>query len=380
MSKSLLKKLAKVGKTDSCILSESEIYATKEMVPTDIPSLNIALSGDIDGGLTSGLTVAAGPSRHFKSNSCLKLVSAYMKKYEDSICLFYDSEYGAPPSYWANFGIDTSRVMHISIENLEDLKFDLPQKLEQIERGEKVIIFIDSIGNLASKKEVNDALDSKSTADMTRAREGKSLWRIVTPKFTKKDIPCLVVGHTYQTMELYSKPIVSGGTGIMYSANTIFIFGRSQEKDDEGLAGFKFTINVEKSRFVKEKSKIPLLVKFDGGISKWSGILELALESGDVVKPQNGWYQLCDKETGELIGNKVRASAAESDSFLGVVMKREGFKQFIRDKYQLSSKMQTTEEDVDDFVDDIISEKDDTPHVTHIPDDFSTGKMLFERD
>jgi|SRR5687768_8486184 len=354
-SKELLKKLAKIGKTDSVILSNSEIYKNKEAVTTDVPSFNIALSGDIDGGLTSGLTVFAGPSRHFKSNSALKLVSAYMKKYEDSVCLFYDSEYGAPPSYWSNFGIDTSRVIHIPIENLEDLKFDLPQKLEGINRGDKVVIFIDSVGNLASKKEAQDALDAKSTQDMTRAREGKSLWRIVTPSFTKKDIPCLVVGHTYKTLEMYAKDVVSGGTGIMYSANTIFIFGRAQEKDEEGLSGFRFTINIEKSRFVKEKSKIPLLVHFDGGISKWSGILDLALESGDVVKPQNGWYQLVDKETGEMIGNKVRASATESESFLGVVVKREAFKQFIRDKYQLPSKM-FTDEELESVVEDVMEE------------------------
>ncbi len=36
-----------------------------------------------------------------------------------------------------------------------------------------VIIVVDSVGNLASKKEVDDALEGKSVADMTRAKQMK---------------------------------------------------------------------------------------------------------------------------------------------------------------------------------------------------------------
>ena len=89
---------------------------------------------------------------------------------------------------------------------------------------------IDSIGNLASKKEVEDAENEKSVADMTRAKSLKSLFRIVTPHLTTKNIPCLAINHIYMTQEMYSKPIVSGGTGIYYSANQIFIISKSQEK------------------------------------------------------------------------------------------------------------------------------------------------------
>ena len=193
------------------ILSKSSFFNEKDVIPTQIPIINIALSARLDGGLTPGLTFLAGPSKHFKSLLGLMMVKAYMDKYPDAICLFFDSEFGITPEYLNSNGIDTERVLHIPIEHVEQLKFDIVKRLEEIKRGDKAIIFIDSVGNLASKKEVEDALEEKSAADMTRARAMKSLWRIVTPSLTSKDVPCIAINHTYKEMSLFPKDIMSGG-------------------------------------------------------------------------------------------------------------------------------------------------------------------------
>jgi RecA/RadA recombinase len=332
----LLDKIKKVGSIKSAeLLSDSNFFNKKEGVPTEVPIINMALSGQIDGGLVSGLTFLAGPSKHFKSLLGLVLVKAYMRKYPDAICLFYDSEFGITPDYIKTNGIDTDRVLHIPIEHLEQLKFDISKRLEAIERGDKVIIFIDSVGNLASKKEVEDALEEKSVADMSRARVMKSLWRIVTPHLTTKDIPCIAVNHTYQTMELYSKSVMSGGTGGMYSANQVFIIGKAQEKDGTDLIGWNFTINIEKSRFVREKSKFPFLVKFDGGIQKYSGLMDIALEGKFVAKPSNGWYAKVDRETGE-IGDKKRLADTMCAEFWDPILQSQEFKDYVKKTFSVS--------------------------------------------
>lgn len=199
---------------DTAILKDSKFFTKKDMIPTSIPAINIALSGRLDGGLTPGLTMWAGPSKHFKTAFSLLMAKSYMDKYDDAVLLFYDSEFGTPQSYFDSFGIDTGRVIHTPITDIEQLKFDIMQQLdakEGIVRGDHVIIIIDSIGNLASKKEVEDALEGKSVADMSRAKQIKSLFRMVTPHLTIKDIPMIVVNHTYKTMELYSKDVVGGG-------------------------------------------------------------------------------------------------------------------------------------------------------------------------
>jgi RecA/RadA recombinase len=263
------------------------------------------------------------------------MVKAYMDHHKDSICLFYDSEFGITPEYIKTNGIDTGRVLHIPIEHLEHLKFDLSKRLEALERGDKVVIFIDSVGNLASKKEVEDALDGKSVADMTRARVMKSLWRIVTPHLTTKDIPCIAVNHTYQTMELYSKSVMSGGTGGMYSANQVFIIGKAQEKEGSDLVGYNFTINIEKSRFVREKSKFPFLVTFGGGIQKYSGLMDIALEGNFVQKPSNGWYAKVDQETGEL-GDKKRLADTDNAEYWEPLLADTKFKDYVKGKYGIA--------------------------------------------
>ena len=345
---SLLEKLQKSGAVKhTSVLNKSTFFNVKDSIPTEIPIINVALSGRLDGGLTPGLTFLAGESKSFKSLLGLMLVKAYMKKHEDAVCLFYDSEFGVTPEYIESNGIDTSRVLHIPIEHLEQLKFDISKRLEEIERGDKVIIFVDSVGNLASKKEVEDALDGKSVADMSRAKVMKSLWRIVTPHLTTKDIPCVAVNHTYQTMELYSKAIMSGGTGGMYSANQVFVITKAQDKDGKELMGYNFTINIEKSRFVREKSKFPFNARFDAGINKWSGLLDIATEGGFVVKPSMGWYSKVDPETGEVEDKKYRAKDTDTKDFWLPILTSKRFQEYISDRYQVATRSLVVDEPED---------------------------------
>jgi RecA/RadA recombinase len=344
---SVLEKLRKNSTIkDTSVLANSKFFQKKDMIQTSIPVINVALSGRLDGGLTPGLTMWAGPSKHFKTAFSLLMAKAYLDKYEDGVVLFYDSEFGTPQSYFDSFGIDTKRVIHTPITDVEQLKFDIMQQINQIERGEHVIILVDSIGNLASKKEVEDAMDGKSVADMSRAKQMKSLWRMVTPHLTMKDIPCVVVNHTYKEIGLYPKDIVGGGTGSYYSADNIFILGRQQEKEGTEVVGYNFIINVEKSRYVKEKSKIPVSVSFDGGISRWSGLLDIALESGHVIKPSNGWYQKVDKETGEMEDKKYRIKDTDTKEFWMPILKQQSFIDFVKGKYQVSSGDILKDEDI----------------------------------
>ena len=335
---------------ETSILTESKIYGKKDMITTNVPMVNVALSGSVDGGLTPGLTVLAGPSKHFKSAFSLLMASAYMKQYPDSVLLFYDSEFGTPQGYFESFGIDMDRVIHTPITDIEQLKFDIMKQLAEIGRNDKVVMVIDSVGNLASKKEVEDTMNEKSVADMSRAKSLKSLFRMVTPHLTLKDIPLIVVNHTYMEIGMFPKAIVGGGTGIYYSADTIWILGRQQDKDSDGIQGYHFIINVEKSRYVKEKSKIPITVSYEGGIKKWSGLLDLALEGGYVVKPSNGWYQLVDRSTGEVTGTKMRAADIEDNGAVWKeVLTKTDFANFIKSKYTLvGGSLIQQEEDLDD--------------------------------
>lgn len=345
-----LKKNSKIKTTD--VLSESVFFTEKDMVATSVPMVNVALSGSVDGGVTPGLTVLAGPSKHFKTSFALLMAGAYLEAKPNAVMLFYDSEFGSPQSYFKQFGIDTSRVLHTPIANVEELKFDLISQLEEIDRNDDVIIVIDSIGNLASKKELEDALNEKSVADMSRAKALKGLFRMCTPYLTMKNIPMLAINHTYKEIGLFPKDVVGGGTGIYYSADNIWILGRQQEKQGTEVVGYNFVVNIEKSRYVKEKSKIPISVTWEGGIERYSGLLDVAVAGGYVVKPSNGWYQRVDTNTGEAVEPKVRLKETLKAEFWEPIFEFSDFKQFIEKQYKIGLPTQVSMDDIVDAIDE----------------------------
>ena len=209
---SLLSKLKKAGTIkEAAVLGESAIFNERDMTTTDLPILNIALSGLVDGGLTSGITIFSGMSKTFKTLAVLLMLKSYLDKYPDGICLFYDCEFGVTQEYLTTNGIDASRVIHIPILDIEEWKFDIVSRLKEINRGDKVFIMVDSLGAMASKKEVIDAEDAKSVGDMSRAKSLRGVLRIITPHITMKNIPMVAISNVYQTQEMYSKTVVGGG-------------------------------------------------------------------------------------------------------------------------------------------------------------------------
>lgn len=359
---SLIDKIKKQSNVkESAILEKSKFFDNLEFVSTSVPMFNVALSGSLDGGFGGGTITLSGASRSFKSSFSLLMAKSYLDKYPDSALLFLDSEFGSPKAMWSSFGIDMNRVLHVPITTIEELKYEVVNQLNAVERGEKLFILIDSIGNLPSEKEAQNAEDNKNTIDLTRNRELKSFFRLTTTKLAMKDIPMVVISHSYKTMEMFSKDVVSVGTGGYYASNIMIIVSRSQEKDGTELIGYNFNLNIEKSRFVREKSKVPIFVSFEDGISKWSGLMELALESGHCVKPKNGWYAKIDVGTGEVIEKNYRLKDTNNKEFWNDILESDSFKDFIVKKYKLMSSGNMVREDEvvsDDEISEVFSDEE----------------------
>lgn len=331
---SLADRLIKKSKiTGASVLTNSAFLNDKKLIPTQVPVVNLAFSGHLDGGFTSGLAMLAGKSKSFKSLLGLLLCKAYQDAHPDGLVLFYDSEFGITPSYLKSNGIDTERVIHIPIMNIEELKFDMMGKIEEITRDDKVMFFVDSIGNLASKKEVEDALNEKSVADMTRAKQLKSLFRMVTPYLTKNDIPMVVVNHVYASLDMYGGDIVGGGTGGIYSSDTIMTIGKRVIRDGKDLAGHTFILNAEKSRCIKEKAAIPFEVTYDGGLDRYSGLLDIARLVGYVECEKKGWYTRTSVD-GDKNWRRKDTSCAE---FWDPLLNDKAFLDAVHKMYSLDS-------------------------------------------
>lgn len=367
----LLKAAKSIGKSDlrknSALLAEQKLLQVGAGIPTKSMAMNIAMSGQTNGGIAPGVQIIAGPSRHFKSMYGLILCAAYLKAHPDAIMLFYDNEYGSSLDYFKSTGVDTDRVLHIPFTDLEELRSDLTQKLNSksgLPADAKVIVLVDSLGNAASVKEIEDAENENQKADMTRAKTMKSLFRIITSKLRVRGIPFIGINHTYKTQEMYSKDVVGGGTGVMYSANDVWIVGKAQEKEGSDLVGYKFTINIEKSRRVKDKMKIPVVVKFDGGLSPVSGMFDIGKELGYIESPTAGWYtrKMHDKETGEIIeDSKARRADIEFNvEWFAELFAKSDFEQAIQAHYKLPAGKLIEDDDVEDeSLEDLAEETDE---------------------
>jgi RecA/RadA recombinase len=346
----LLNRLTKVGSIkNACVLSESDFFNIRDSITTEIPIINIAFSGHLNGGLVPGMTVFGGQSKSFKTLLGLYCLRAYFNKYPDAVCLFYDSEFGTPPSYLKTYGIDTDRIIHIPIAHIEELKFDIVKRLDAIKRGDHVFLFLDSLGALPSKKEIDDAENEKLVADMQRSKAIRSLLRIVLPHLSMKDLPFVIINHVYQTLEMYAQTVNSGGTAVTLLPNQVFFISRSQVKDEKTkqVIGSEFTILIDKSRYVKQGSRFRFGVDFNEGINKWSGLLDLAVEAGYVIKHPAGWYSRVDMNTGEVLEPKMRERDTENKAFWAPILEDPKFDEFIGEKYAIGQGQMILDEEID---------------------------------
>lgn len=338
---SLAKRILKNSNSKhSALVSNSDLYnKEEEFIDTGVPMLNVAISGRVDRGVPNGTTMIAGPSKHFKTLYGLCMLEAFQKKYPDGVVIFYDSEFGVPKNYLEKFDLDWERIIHTPVGTVEELRHEIAKQLNDFKNNgldEKVMIFVDSIGNLASKKEVEDAVEGNEKADMTRAKAIKSLFRIIRVDTKLLDIPFVCVNHTYTSQTFIPTEVVSGGTGGIYNADNILIVTRKQEKEDKNVIGYQFTLNVEKSRFVREKKKIPIKVYWEDGIHKYSGLGEIAEQLGivelvDMEKKGKGRKPKAYKYEDKL--SDVKTSDNDQE-FWQFVLENSNLAECIRKEYE----------------------------------------------
>jgi RecA/RadA recombinase len=343
-------------------MTASNLGDKRVICQTAVPILNVMFGGDLDGGLTAGVTQVIGDSRTFKTNICVEACAAFLDSFDDSVIVFFDCEFGGMKAFKKRLRPDQlDRVIHVPFEDLEDLKFQMTKMLEDIKEGEHVVFFIDSISQVASKKEVENAIKSNEAADLTRAREMNSFFRIITPKLNIKNIPCLAINSFYEdTSSNYAEVIVKGGKQNFLSSDSIWFVTRSQDKDDntKELLGWNFNYSMMKSRFCKEKAKMTIHVTYEGGIDPLSSIVELSREAGFLDMPTSGYYQFNPVKLPGVTDRKFRMKELLLDPRLfDATIKHPEFRQFVRRKFSMEEMASGVSSEVTDLDTGEITEK-----------------------
>ncbi len=203
--------------------------------------------------------------------------------------IYIDTEGDVEISEYERAGLDTSKIIIVEdIVTTKKLNNKLLNIIEHVEKDSKLMIVIDSIGNLASEKEVADTLDGKLTADMTRAKDLKAFFRMILSSAFRKRIPILLINHQYDSQGLFAQKIVGGGKGSQFAASFIIELWKKSIKDGDKVIGIEVTATNKKNRFAKEGMKTSFIIDYDNGLLRYSGLYEALVNNGIAEKKNKG--------------------------------------------------------------------------------------------
>ena len=295
------------------ILIEKEVKE-KKFITTGVYILDAALSGRLIGGgiSTNRITAFAGESGSGKSFLAYS-VSKHAQKAGYSV-IYIDTEQAVDLEDLPKFGVDNSleKFRLVRSNKVEDVNITLTQLIDDLKEQKlagyelpKLLIVLDSLGQMASNKEKADLLKGDIKQDMTKAKALGSMFRSINTDLGYLDIPLLVCNHTYLTMDLFPRSVLKGGNGLLYSASVIGFMSKSQLKTgqeddmDLGASGISVLFKTQKNRLAKPK-KIRFDISFANGMNPYTGLDAFCRpEYFDKIGIAQGKMDV-DKKTGEM--------------------------------------------------------------------------------
>lgn len=291
-----------------------KVEREKKFISTGVYLLDAALSGNLlKGGIsTNRITAFAGESGSGKSFLCYS-VTRQAQKLGYSV-IYIDTEQAIDLEDFPKFGIDNSldKLRLIRSNKVEDVNITLTQLVDELKEQKmagyeipKIMIVLDSLGQMASNKEKEDLLKGSIKQDMTKAKALGSMFRSINTDLGYLEVPLLVANHTYLTMDLFPQEKLRGGNGLLYSASVIGFMSKSKLKTgdeddmDIGQSGINVLFKTAKNRLAKPK-KIRFDISFVNGMNPYTGLEAFCRpEFYDKVGIAKGKEQV-DKETGEI--------------------------------------------------------------------------------
>ena len=289
MTQSFFKDIVKEIDNDYAgLLSDGSIGDIGGYIDSGSYIFNALVSGSIYGGIPSNkVTAIAGESSTGKTFFCLGMVQSFLANDPDAGVIYFESESAISKQMIEERGIDSGRMMLVPVTTVQEFRTQaikiLDKYLEQKAEDRKPLMFVlDSLGMLSTSKELQDSADGKDTRDMTRAQVVKAIFRVLTLKLGKANVPMVVTNHTYDVVGAYvPTKEMGGGSGLKYAASTIIYLSKSKEKDGKEVVGNIIKAKAAKSRLTKENSLVETRLFYDSrGLDKYYGLLELGEKYG----------------------------------------------------------------------------------------------------
>jgi RecA/RadA recombinase len=261
---------------------------TAAYIDTGSYIFNALVSGSIYGGIPSNkITALAGESSTGKTFYCLGIVKHFLDMDPDAGVIYFESESAISKDMIESRRIDSKRMVIVPVTTVQEFRQQaikiIDKYLQMPEESRQPMMFVlDSLGMLSTSKEIEDTEAGKETRDMTRAQVVKSIFRVLTLKLGKANVPMIVTNHTYDVVGAYvPTKEMGGGSGLKYAASTIIYLSKKKEKDGKEVIGNIIKAKTAKSRLSKENSEVETRLYYDDrGLDRYYGLLELGEKYG----------------------------------------------------------------------------------------------------
>ena len=277
------------------LMNEGGVGDINSFVDTGSYIFNALCSGSVYGGVPSNkITALAGESGTGKTFFCLGIVQNYLAENPDAGVVYFESEAAITKEMIDERNIDGSRMILVPVTTVQEFRTQAIQILDKYlaldTKDRKPMMFVlDSLGMLSTSKELADSAEGKDTRDMTRAQVVKAIFRILTLKLGKANVPLIVTNHTYDVVGAYvPTKEMGGGSGLKYAASTIIYLSKKKEKDGKDVIGNIVKAKAAKSRLTVENSIVETRLYFDArGLDRYYGLLELGEKYGVLERKGN---------------------------------------------------------------------------------------------
>lgn len=291
-----------------------------EWISTGNFALNRSLSGDFKKGIPLGrITLFAGPSgagKSFISSNCMK--SAQDQGFH---LLVLDSENAIDTEYLEKIGVDISedKLTYMQVTTIEDVNRVCSEFFSGYVKtygknnpdAPKVLIVIDSLAMLSTTTEFdNYEKGGVVKGDQgQRAKRNKAMLRMLVGYLARLPIACICTDHVYPADIMLGDGAWTITNSTKFSCSIIGLVTKLKLKDATEVIGVRMRFETYKSRFAKLGTKIELEVPYNSGMSPFSGLVDMLMEMGVLVK--DGHSVRCDFPDGTALKFKARDITAE---------------------------------------------------------------------
>jgi len=282
--------------------------------------LNAQISGDMFKGVPAGrVTLFAGDPGVGKTYLALNCCREAQKK--GYYIVYIDTEWAVDRDVMFRFGIDASpeKVDYHPMNTVEDVNHLILTLaltlLEQKKAGfeiPKVLVIIDSLGNLSTRRELEGIMVGEEKANMGHKQMlFKKLFSTCTINMGMVGATIIATQHTISNISGYGDPrTISGGIGQWFNSSTVLQLSKSKladGSDKKTETGIIVTSKVKKSRFTKKGIPIQFHISDSVGMNPFVGLEKFI--SWDRCGIEAG--KINDKGVFEPAGSQIRTFAVK---------------------------------------------------------------------